>query len=180
MKHPVATLIMKNGARIQMELYPENCVNCVNGFIESVDRHVYDNMSIERIVPGFVFQPWCSDDQMPDEYNLVCNLETDNNLNTFKAYSVGLAGDGETISVPWCFFITLSDKCNHLDHKFSKIGQVISGYEELQRIENVELKDIPTGIEGVKVMTPVQDEIIHTITIELNGYEPLPVIKHHE
>ena len=37
-----------------------------------------------------------------------------------------------------------------------------------------------SGIEGVKVMTPVQDEIIHTITIELNGYEPLPVIKHHE
>lgn len=167
--NPIVNIRMKNNKEIQFELDLNSDLNCMDGLIEAIQMKAFDELAIERIVPKFVLQPWCDETKKPEFYQYVCDMKTDNNY-TFEKYSVGLAGDGSKISVPSCFFITLDDAF-HLNHKFTKIGKVISGFEEIHRIENVELIDVPND-DGVAFMTPLIDEIIESITIELNGYQP--------
>lgn len=53
--HPIATLHMKNGKKIVIELLPESAPNTVNSFIYVASRGYMDHHAIERIVPA------CSD-----------------------------------------------------------------------------------------------------------------------
>ena len=167
--NPIMTILMKNQKTIEIELYPELCPNSVNGFIEAIEYHAFDNMAIERVVPNFVIQPWCDETKKSEFYQYVCDLEVNPDDN-FDAFSVGLAGDGNKVGVPSCFFITVADAF-HLNQKFTKVGRIVSGFEELKRIERVELVDVPNS-DGVAFKTPVKDEIIQTITIDLKGYIP--------
>ena len=166
--NPIMTILMKNQKTIEIELYPELCPNSVNGLIEAIEYHAFDNMAIERVVPNFVIQPWCDETKKSEFYQYVCDLEVNPNDN-FEAFSVGLAGDGDKYCVPSCFFITVADAF-HLNQKFTKVGRVISGFEELKRIESLELVDVPNS-DGVAFKTPVKDEIIETITIDLKEYK---------
>ena len=175
--NPTLTILMKNQKTIEIELYPNNCQNSVNGLIEAIYKKAFDNMAIERVVPNFVIQPWCDETKKGEFYQYVCDLEV-NEFDDFDAFSVGLAGDGEKIGVPSCFFITLSNTY-HLNQKFTKVGRVISGFEELKRIESVELKDVPNN-DGVAFKTPVIDEIIETITLDLKGYQKCTCMKYLE
>lgn len=168
---------MKNKKEITFELDLNSNINCINGLIEAIQIKAFDNMSIERIVPKFVLQPWCDETKKSEFYQYVCDMKLENNY-IFDKYSVGLAGDGEKISVPSCLFITLDD-AYHLNHKFTKIGRVISGFEEIHRIENVKLIDVDAP-EGVLFKSPIIPETIETMQIELNGYEPFSCIKYIE
>lgn len=166
--HPIVTILLDDQNTIQIELYPELCPNSVNGLIEAIEYHAFDNMAIERVVPNFVIQPWCDETKKSEFYQYVCDLEVNPDDN-FESFSVGLAGDGNKIGVPSCFFICIADAF-HLNQKFTKVGRVISGFEELKHIESVELVDVPNS-DGVAFKTPVNDEIIETITIDLKGYK---------
>lgn len=163
--NPLMTIIMKNGKTIDIELYP---CNGTNGLIEAIEYHAFDNMAIERVVPNFVIQPWCDETKKGKFYQYVCDVEI-NPESTFNRFSVGLAGDGNKFAVPSCFFICVGE-AYHLNNKFTKVGRVISGFDELRRIERVELKDVPNEA-GVAFKTPVNDEIIETITFKLNDYQ---------
>ena len=50
--HPIATIYMKNGKKIVIELLPESAPNTVNSFIYVASKGYMDNHAIERIVPG--------------------------------------------------------------------------------------------------------------------------------
>lgn len=167
--NPIMIILMKNKKIIEIELYPNNCPYSVNGLIEAIEYHAFDNMAIERVVPNFVIQPWCDETKKGEFYQYLCDLEVKDTDN-FESFSVGLAGDGSKYGVPSCFFITTANAF-HLNQKFTKVGRVISCFEELKRIESVELKDVPNN-DGVAFKTPVNDEIIETIKLELNGYQP--------
>lgn len=168
--NPKMTIVMKNQKRIEIELTPQNCENSFAGFVEALAAHAFDNMAIERVVPGFVIQPWCMEEKLPPEYNVICDGEFYSEAHHFEAFSVGLAGE-EGISCPWCFFITVGDAF-HLNQKFARIGKVIRGFEELKRIERCELVDV-SDKEGVAFMTPLKDEVIETIVYESDGYQPI-------
>lgn len=50
--NPIATLYMKNGSKIVIELLPESAPNTVNSFLYVASRGYMDQHAIERIVPG--------------------------------------------------------------------------------------------------------------------------------
>ena len=174
---PIVTFYIEE-KQVQFELYPEYAPNAINGLIEAIQTKHLDNFNIERVVPGFVFQPWCDETKLPEFYQYVTDKEFETKNHTFEKYSVGLAGDGQKISVPSCFFITLDDAF-HLNQKFCKVGKVISGFEYLHEVENSELIDLSDQM-GVKFMTPKNPIKFHDTTIELNGYEPKQCIKYIE
>ena len=174
--NPIVTIKINN-QEIKYELDLNSDINCINGLIEAIQTKSLDNMYIERIVPKFVLQPWCDETKLGEFYQYVCDLQLENEY-IFDKYSVGLAGDGSKISVPSCIFITLDD-AYHLNHKFTKIGKVISGFELINEIENVELKDVPND-DGVAFKTPVVPILVQSVTIELNGYEPKKCNKYLE
>lgn len=178
MKQPVMNIVMANSHTIKIELNPQKAPNSVNGLIWAVQRHLFDHMPIQRIVPDFVLQPWYDEKMMSQDYQYWITGEFsangyDGNDLSFKKYTVGLAGDGQKISSPSCFFIVIGDQCEaRLNGHFAAIGEVISGFEEVERLAHVPLNPIPSPSPYVKINEPQCAEVIETVTLELNEYCP--------
>lgn len=177
-KHPMMTIQMASKNKIEIELYPEIAPNSVNGLIWLLNKNGFDNMTIARIVPDFVLQPWYDENIMPLDYQYLINGEfasngyEKNNL-PMDHYTVALAGDGQHFSSPGCFFIVVGDHCQkRLEGKFAAIGKVVSGFAEVDRIVSVPLRKVDIDVPGVSVNVPIEDEIILHIDLALNGYEP--------
>ena len=59
MSNPIATIQMKNGGAIRIELYPEVAPNTVNNFIALANSGFYDGKIFHRVISGFMIQGGC-------------------------------------------------------------------------------------------------------------------------
>ena len=57
--NPVATITMKNGKRIVVELYTEVAPNKVNNFISLANSGFYNGLIFHRVIRGFMIQGGC-------------------------------------------------------------------------------------------------------------------------
>lgn len=172
------TIHMENGKNVVMELYPDYAPNAVNSILEMIDQDCYKNLTIQRIAPDFVLQPWYDEDRMDERFQYVMPLEVEQNELQFRKYAVGMAGDGEAEASCGCFFIVTGDGCEQrLQDRFTPIGYVVEGFEEVERIMHVETADVDCGMEGVTVKEPVIPEVISQMSYELNDYKPQEVKK---
>lgn len=176
MKNPMAIITMNSGNKITVELFPKEAPNAVACFIDLAKRGLFNNREIKRVVPNFVIQPTYDSFGRDPQCNVALNGEfkangINNNLKLEKGI-VALGGDGEKISGGSCFFITLSDEAGEkLNGKYTGFGKIIKGYEEVERIEGVKTKEVPSGMDGVLINEPVVPEIIETIEVETFGEE---------
>ena len=86
-----------------------------------------------------------------------------------------MAGDGQSFSSGSCFFIALGDHAR-LAGRFTAIGRVAEGWDEVERLENVELEPVDAGMEAV-VNRPVTPEIMERVTVDTFGADyPPPAI----
>ena len=166
MKHPVAKIYTDQGC-ITVELFPEYAPNTVNSFLWAIREKMYENRRIMRVVPGFVLQPsYCYFDEKLCDFMLEGEFAAngfDNPLKMEKG-TVAMAGDGEKLAHGSEFFITLSDEAGEkLQGRFTAFGKVIGGYEEVERLEQVETVQIfPEGVEAV-IRQPVKDEYMRHV-----------------
>lgn len=172
-KNPIATIAMENGANIIIELYPQEAPNTVNAFVHVAKQEGFNNRPIRRIVKDFVLQPTYNAFEKDPICDIMLNGEfrangIENNIKLDK-WSVAMGGDGKTVASGSCFFITIGDCMNKLDGKYAGFGRVIAGFEEVERIVNVETKSIDLGVPGVTVNEPVIPEVMKTITVETFG-----------
>jgi peptidyl-prolyl cis-trans isomerase B (cyclophilin B) len=58
-KNPIATINMKNGKSITIELYPEIAPNTVNNFISLIKKKFFDGLIFHRVISGFMIQGGC-------------------------------------------------------------------------------------------------------------------------
>lgn len=172
------TIQMENKNQIILELFPDYAPNAVNSILEMIDKDCYKNLEIQRIAPGFVLQPWYDEERMDERFQYVMPVEVEENKLKFEKYAVGMAGDGEAEASCGCFFIVTGEECEtRLQGRFTPVGRVIEGFEEIERIMRVDTKDVESGMEGVVVKEPLKPEIITQMTYELNGYQPEQVKK---
>ena len=54
--HPIATITMKDGGVIKLELYPEIAPESVKNFISLANSGFYDGLIFHRVIPGFMIQ----------------------------------------------------------------------------------------------------------------------------
>ncbi len=183
MKHPIAKIHTGKGV-ITVELFPEHAPNTVNSFIWAAKENMYENRLIKRVVPGFVLQPsYCFFDDKRCDYMLEGEFEANGIKNELKFAKgiVAMAGNGSDEAHGCEFFITLADEAaERLNGKYAAFGKVIDGYEEVERIENVELQEVsPKGMEKAKVKQPVVDEFMVHVEVETFGVDyPKPNIKY--
>lgn len=169
-KRPIITVNMASGGRLAFELHPEWAPNACNSVIALAAAGAYDGMSIDRIVPGFVIQPRYLDEGRPD---LDYFIDGEFAANGFKGNppvvtgTVAMAGDGATFSSGSCFFITLGDHPRLSGH-FTAIGEVVEGWDEVKRLESVEIEPVETELEAV-INRPVHPEIMERVTVETFG-----------
>lgn len=177
-KNPIATLHMKNGKEIVIELLPEHAPNTVYSFIFAASRGYLDHHAIQRIVPG----NW-----IDMSYNAFgheeCRFLIPNEFDLHPEISplpshpgcVCMGGYGEAGLASCEFFFPLRDCPDHLGI-YPVFGYVREGMEELYRLEKVPTRRVPFPIEGVEVNEPLQPEILEKVTLELYGQTyPEPV-----
>lgn len=167
------TMHMASGKDIVMELSPADAPNSVNSILEMIDQDCYKDLVIQRIAPDFVLQPWFDEDRMDERFQYVTPVELENNTLKFSKYAVGMAGNGAGESSCGCFYIVAGDGCEERLHgRFTPVGRVIEGFEEVERIMHVDTEAVDVGIEGVVVKAPLTPEVIRQVSYDLNGYEP--------
>lgn len=175
--NPTATVLMSSGAQIVIELFPDNAPNACASFISLAKRGLYDMRNIERIVPGFVIQPsydYFQCDEM--NYDIKGEFASAGYKNGLKCEerSVCMAGDGKALSSGSEFFFSLA-YTERLDGNFTVIGKVVSGWDEVKRLEKVDTVPIDNDM-GVIVNRPIGNEMITKLTIETFGAEyPEPI-----
>lgn len=172
--NPVLFMHMENGTTIELTLDVYHNENSINGLLWMIFKQGYDHMKIARIVPDFVFQPWYDEAAMPEDYQYLMDGDFKKQHYQFKKYDIGLAGDGSDYSSPSCFFIVMGDDVSRLNGKFTYIGKVTAGFDELERIMALPLNKVDAGVEGVQIFQPTTDQYIKTITYNLHQYQYLP------
>lgn len=181
--NPVATIYMKNGSEIVIELLPEHAPNTVNSFIFAASRGYMDHHAIERIVPGsWVDVSYTAFGRRECQYLIPGEFQLHPQVEPLDSHPgvVCMGGYGEDGLAGCEFFFPLRD-CPEHKGIYPVFGRVLRGMEEIRRLEQVKtvpVTDFP--IAGVEVNRPVEPEVIDRVELELFGQVyPEPVRVEH-
>ncbi|MCR5272748.1 MAG: peptidylprolyl isomerase [Lachnospiraceae bacterium] len=172
--NPTATIYMKNGKKILIELLPESAPNTVNSFINVATKGIMNNHAIQRIVPGnwvdVTYSAFHSDEAkylIPNEFELNPDVEP---LDSHPG-CVCMGGYGEAGLAGAEFFFPLRD-CPEHKGTYPVFGKVLEGMDEIFRLEKVKTRPVTDYPDpAIEVNEPVEPEIIDKVEVELNGYE---------
>ena len=131
---------MENGAKIELELYPEHAPITCKNFLKLVSEGFYDGLIFHRVIPGFMIQggdPQGTGMGGADE-NIVGEFRANGHNNPIKhergVISMARAFDPNSASSQ--FFIMHED-APHLDGQYAAFGKVVSGMEAIDEIANI-------------------------------------------
>lgn len=163
MKNPVVTILMENGRKIKVELYPKVAPNTVRNFIDLSDKGFYNGTIFHRVIPNFMIQggdpngdgTGGSGKSIAGEFDI---NGFDNDLSHTKGV-ISMARSAILNSASSQFFIVVADS-PHLDGSYAAFGKVVDGMDEVERIsnENRDSKD-----------KPITNQKIISITVEKFG-----------
>ncbi|MBQ3078327.1 MAG: peptidylprolyl isomerase [Clostridia bacterium] len=176
--NPTATLHMKNGSKVVIELLPEHAPNTVNSFIHVAKNGWMDNHTIERIVPGkWVDISYSAFHHKECQYLIPNEFALNPDVVPLDSHPgcVCMGGYGEAGLASCEFFFPVKD-CPEHKGTYPVFGKVIEGMEEIYRLEKVETVPVPYPYPGVEVNQPVEPQIIERVELELHGVTyPEPV-----
>ena len=160
-ENPVATLTMKDGGVMEIELLPEKAPNTVANFIELANSGYYDGLIFHRVIAGFMIQggdPTGTGMGGPG-YGIKGEFSSngvENDLSHARGV-ISMARAMDPDSAGSQFFIMHKDG-PFLDGQYAAFGQVISGIEVVDAIAATETdaNDRPKTeqvIESIRVGT---------------------------
>ncbi|MBE5901360.1 MAG: peptidylprolyl isomerase [Lachnospiraceae bacterium] len=160
------TVKMKNHGSFSFCLDEAIAPKATARMLQMIEKKKYDGKEIERLEPGFVIQPLFQDgvdaeiDVMVEpEYETI----PENHAKQFVRGTVAMAGDGKEASGSQ-FFVTLA-RHERLDGKFTVIGEITAGWDEIERLETVEVEELIDEPSGFKYHKPVTAEIVESVTV---------------
>lgn len=165
MANPIVTIEMENGNKMVAELYPEIAPNTVNNFISLIQKEFYNGTIFHRVIPMFMIQggdPTGTGMGGPG-YGIKGEFSSNGVKNDLK-HTRGVLSMARSMSPDSAgsqFFIMVED-APHLDGQYAAFGKLIEGFEVADDIVNTKrnLSD-----------KPLNDQVMKTVTVELNGYE---------
>ena len=125
------------------------------------EKKIFDGRAIERLEPGFVLQPLFFDGVDPQIDIMVepeFKTNPENAKIVFERGIVAMAGDPENSSGSQ-YYITLAAS-ERLNGNFTVIGKVIDGWDEIERLEHVEVEEAIEPQSGFVYHRPVKTEMI--------------------
>ena len=152
---------MENGAKIELELYPEFAPETVKNFEKLVSEGFYDGLTFHRVIPGFMIQGGDplgngmggAEKKIKGEFAI--NGFKQNTLkHTRGVLSMARAFDPNSASSQ--FFIMHAD-APHLDGSYAAFGKVVSGIEVVDEIAAIptDYSDRPKIAVRIKTVTIV-------------------------
>lgn len=179
--NPYAIITMKNSTKIVIELLPKVARNTVNSFINAIEAGVYNQHSIERIVPRFwVDASYTAFGNEAAKYLIPYESELHPEIEPLPSHLgvICMGGYGE-LGLSGCeFFFPLRD-CPEHKGIYPVFGKVIQGMEEIIRISKefvVPVTDFPYA--DIEINRPIKPQIIEKVELELHDYIPdKPILK---
>ena len=170
MSNPIATITMKNGGVIRVELYPEIAPNTVNNFISLANAGFYDGKIFHRVIPGFMIQGGCpnGDGMGGPGYNIKGEFRFNGFKNDLKHKRgvISMARSMSPNSAGSQFFI-MHDDAKHLDGQYAGFGKVIEGIEVVDQIAST-----ATDFND----RPLDEQAMESVRVDTLGVEyPAPV-----
>ena len=165
MNNPIITMTMENGGVIKAELYPEVAPNTVNNFIDLINRGFYDGLIFHRVIPGFMIQGGCPEGTgMGGPGYSIKGEFTSNGFKNDLKHTKGVLSMARAMhpdSAGSQFFIMVAN-APHLDGQYASFGKVIEGMEVADKIvaQKTDMYD-----------RPYEDQVIKSVTVDLQGYE---------
>lgn len=167
MKNPIATLKIKGGKTIKMELYHNEAPEAVKNFISLCKRNFFDGLYFWRIENGKLIQSGCPDNDGAGALEYCIKSECKGNgVNNSLKFSRGTVGLGrfEYNTENSDFFIVLVDTPK-LDDEFTAFARVVEGMDEVDRIGSLE------AIEDGFLHRAVEKVYIESLTVDTFGVE---------
>ena len=163
---PVATIRLKNGKKIVVELYPDKAPNTVANFIELANSGFYDGLSFHRVISGFMIQGGDPNGNGTGGPGYSIKGEFSNNgftQNDIKHERgvISMARSQAFDSAGSQFFIMHAD-ANYLDGNYAAFGKVVKGMDAVDEIASTK-----TGSND----RPVADQLIKSIRVDTKGVE---------
>ena len=131
---------MENGAKIELELYPEVAPITVANFEKLVKAGFYDGLTFHRVIPGFMIQGGdpLGNGMGGSEENIKGEFRANGVQNNLKHTRgvISMARSFNPNSASSQFFIMHKD-APHLDGQYAAFGKVISGIEVVDEIASI-------------------------------------------
>lgn len=128
----VATLTMDNGSVIKWRFYTNDAPNTVKRIAQLISEGFYNGIQFHRVVPGFVVQ--AGDPTGTGGGGSGVKLKAEFNKHKHVAGIVSMARTNDPDSADSQFFIMLGTS-DYLDGKYTVIGKVVEGFENVQNIQ---------------------------------------------
>ena len=169
MKNPIATITMKDGGVMKLELYPDMAPNTVKNFIALANAGFYDGLTFHRIYAGFMIQggdPEGNGTGGPG-YSIKGEFAANGVDNTIshKRGVISMARAQDPDSAGSQFFIMHADG-PFLDGQYAAFGMLVEGYPTLDAIAAT-----PTTYQGREKSLPLVDVVIESIRVDTFGVE---------
>lgn len=202
-ENPVATITFEGyDEPIVLELYPEYALNTVKNFIALANNGFYDGLTIHRI-ESYIIQGGdpdgdgsggpslgaidCSIEEGSDsdtDYSIVGEFKAngyDNNTLVHEKGVISMARTNygvselaeESYNSAGSQFFICTDYCASFNGNYAAFGKVISGWDTLDKISNVELKtevDEDTG-EETATTEPKETITMSSVTVDTKGVD---------
>ena len=170
MQNPIATITMKNGKQITLELYPDVAPNTVNNFISLANSGFYDGLIFHRVIRGFMIQGGCPNGTGTGGpgYGIKGEFTQNGFKNSLKHERgvISMARAMDPNSAGSQFFIMHAD-APHLDGAYAAFGAVTSGMDVVDAIadEYTDHRD-----------KPYEPQVMQSVRVETFGVTyPAPV-----
>ena len=163
--HPIATITMKGGGQIQLELYPEVAPESVKNFISLANSGFYDGLIFHRVISGFMIQGGDPDGRGTGGpgYSIKGEFAINGVKNDISHVRgvLSMARAQPYDSAGSQFFICHADS-TFLDGQYAAFGRVTSGMDVVDRIAatTTDSKD-----------KPYKDQIMETVRVETWGVD---------
>ncbi len=165
MSNPIATIKMKSGGIIRIELYPEIAPNTVNNFISLANKGFYDGTIFHRVIADFMIQGGCPEGtgMGGPGYCIKGEFRFNGYKNDLKHKRgvISMARAMSPNSAGSQFFIMHKD-AKHLDGQYAAFGKVIEGMDEVDRIATV-----ATDFSD----RPLDEEKMESVRVDTQGVE---------
>ena len=159
-KENVCVLETNHGTMV-FRFFEADAPNTCAQFQKLVNDSLYNGQSFYRVVKGHVIQTGAKDDNHP-------NLKAEFNSNLHVVGAVGLARGNDPNSGSTTFYICLETR-SHLDGKYTLFGQLIQGFDVLEKIGNVEVEERFVGESKVAFHRPLEPVVIEKAYLELRS-----------
>lgn len=127
-------ILMKNGDKIEFELYEDAAPNTVSNFTKLANDHFYDGLTFHRVIPGFVSQGGCPVGNGTGNAGYTIKCETEGNPHTHVEGSLSMAHAGKDTGS--CQFFIVHEPQPHLDGVHTVFGKVTSGIDIAKQMNN--------------------------------------------